>query len=78
MHRLENYKFEIFLNDFCSSGGAVDDLVLGHLPSLRSVTVELSGTYIISEEVKRSVRKKLKREVAAHPNNPRLQINQLC
>jgi disease resistance protein RPM1 len=74
MLRLQDYKFNIHLEDFCGSGApyTVDDLALAHLPSLRSVSVYIVVPDRVNEEVLTSVEEKLKYEVAAHPNRPRL------
>jgi disease resistance protein RPM1 len=79
MLRLQDYKFNIHLEDFCGSGApyTVDDLALAHLPSLHGVTADTFEPFDrVSAEVWRSVEEKLKYEVAVHPNNPRLILKQ--
>jgi len=79
MPMLQDYKFSIGYEQLRSV--AVEDLGLnlGHLTSLRSVTVRgldvhyIGGEAIIKDKVK-GVREKLEQEAAAHPNHP-LQIH---
>ncbi|KAG2595926.1 hypothetical protein PVAP13_5KG118000 [Panicum virgatum] len=71
MPRLQNFTFRVEPEHFRSGGGStVDDLVLGHLPSLRSVTGILSFTHDLEDDTIKSVREKLELEAAAHPNHP--------
>jgi disease resistance protein RPM1 len=78
MPKLEDYRFLINLKeDFCGRGASytIDNLMLAHLPSLRSVIVFLRGKNEVGEEVVRSVREKLKYEATSHLNHPRLDIS---
>ncbi|KAG2637861.1 hypothetical protein PVAP13_2NG549800 [Panicum virgatum] len=71
MPRLQNFKFSVKPEHFWSGGGStVDVLVLGHLPSLRSVTVTLGFLHNREDDTIKSVREKLEHEAAAHPNHP--------
>jgi disease resistance protein RPM1 len=77
MPRLENFKFCIQLEDFSQGEFTVDDLALGHLPSLQDVDVSISYRKgEVSEEVVTKVREKLRHEVEVHPNHPSLQCHQ--
>jgi disease resistance protein RPM1 len=74
MPKLEEFTFNIRQDQFWSSCGesaaTVDDLALGHLPSLRSVDVAgLHEDYEANEVCKR-LREKLEHEAAVHPNHP--------
>jgi disease resistance protein RPM1 len=74
MPKLEDFTFNIRQDQFWSSCGesvaTVDDLALGHLPSLRSVAVAgLHEDYEANEVCKR-LREKLEHEAAVHPNHP--------
>ncbi|CAN6352481.1 unnamed protein product [Urochloa humidicola] len=81
MPMLKDLTLRFWLEDFCGGGdGAlytVDDLGLGHLPSLRSVNVysffHLSDNKaIVNDKVITSMKmkKKLRHEAAVHPNHP--------
>ncbi|CAL5089535.1 unnamed protein product [Urochloa decumbens] len=77
MPELQDFKFEIRLQHFCSGGELTvdDDLALAHLPSLRSVTVAFYRDYpTVSEEVVTSIREKLEHEAAVHPNYPHIDL----
>ncbi|CAL5089560.1 unnamed protein product [Urochloa decumbens] len=77
MPELQDFKFEIRLQHFCSGGELTvdDDLALAHLPSLRSVTVAFCRDYpTVSEEVVTSIREKLEHEAAVHPNHPHIDL----
>ncbi|OEL13737.1 hypothetical protein BAE44_0025244, partial [Dichanthelium oligosanthes] len=71
MPRLEEFRFRIQLEYFSGGEFALDDLALGHLPSLQSVYVDLYGTSNGNEELTRKVREKLRHEADVHPNHPR-------
>ncbi|OEL20894.1 hypothetical protein BAE44_0018087 [Dichanthelium oligosanthes] len=73
MPRLEEFRFEIPLEDFSGGEFALDDLALGHLPSLQSVRLYL-GKWNGSEDVVRKVEEKLRHEADVHPNHPKLSI----
>ncbi|KAK3118429.1 hypothetical protein QOZ80_9BG0698920 [Eleusine coracana subsp. coracana] len=73
MPMLQDFKFRIGHKQ--KGSVAIEDcLSLGHLPSLRSVTV--LGLYYFEDDDKatkrkvKAVRKKLEQEAAAHPNHP--------
>ncbi|CAO2146991.1 unnamed protein product [Urochloa humidicola] len=73
MPRLQDLCLRINTYDF--SGGelfSLDDLALAHLTSLRSLThaLCLSGREV--KELRRSVKQRVRHEVAVHPNNIRL------
>jgi disease resistance protein RPM1 len=70
MPRLETFEFCIQLEDFWLGESTVDDLALGHLPSLQHVVVELYGVEKVRDEIVWSVEAKLRREAEVHPNNP--------
>ncbi|CAL4897541.1 unnamed protein product [Urochloa decumbens] len=69
MPRLQHFKFSLEPKQFMSGGKfTADDLCLGHLPSLRSVTV---GSLDDEEkDVVRILKKKVEHEAAIHPNGP--------
>ncbi|CAL4897529.1 unnamed protein product [Urochloa decumbens] len=72
MPRLQHFMFSLEPGEFVSGGKfTADDLCLGHLPSLRSVT--LGGLRLIDDEEKdvvRILKKKVEHEAAIHPNGP--------
>ncbi|OEL25382.1 hypothetical protein BAE44_0013599, partial [Dichanthelium oligosanthes] len=72
MARLEDFGFDIQLENFSGGEFALDDLALGHLPSLQNVHVGLYGKRNVSEEVVRKVKGKLIHEADVHPNHPEL------
>ncbi|OEL37022.1 hypothetical protein BAE44_0001959 [Dichanthelium oligosanthes] len=74
MPRLEEFRFGIQLEDFSGGEFALDDLALGHLPSLQSVAVYLYRFGNASEEVVRKVKEKLWHEADVHPNHPELRF----
>ncbi|OEL16256.1 Disease resistance protein RPP13 [Dichanthelium oligosanthes] len=78
MPKLQDFTFNIDIEreQFWSGGGSttVDDLALGHLPSLRNVTVlgrryGYEGDDEATKEKIKSVREKLEHEAAVHPNH---------
>ncbi|OEL30878.1 hypothetical protein BAE44_0008103, partial [Dichanthelium oligosanthes] len=71
MPRLETFIFYIQLEGFSGGDFTTDDLALGQLPSLRSVSVFYRKKND-SEEVARKVEEKLSHEVDVHPNHPKL------
>ena len=74
MPRLEDFNFNIQLEDFSRGEFTTDDLALGHLPSLRDVDVGLYGEENVSEEVLTKVKEKLRHEADVHPNHPSLRF----
>jgi disease resistance protein RPM1 len=74
MPRLEAFEFNIQLEDFSQGEFTVDDLALGHLPSLKRVVAVLHGRRKVSGEVARKVEEKLRREADVHPNNPSILV----
>ncbi|OEL34389.1 hypothetical protein BAE44_0004592 [Dichanthelium oligosanthes] len=70
MPRLEEFEFRIQLKDFSGGEFALDDLALGHLPSLQRVGFRLYGERNVSEELVRKVEEKLRHEADIHPNHP--------
>ena len=72
MPRLEDFNFNIQLEDFSRGEFTTDDLALGHLPSLRHVNVGLYGEWEVSQEVVTKVKEKLRHEADVHPNHPSL------
>ncbi|CAN6215316.1 unnamed protein product [Urochloa humidicola] len=77
MRMLEDFTFRIEPEQFTSGGDGsssnLEDLGLGHLPSLRSVTVLGLKYYGDDEATKdkvKGVREKLEQEAAVHPNHP--------
>ncbi|OEL22120.1 hypothetical protein BAE44_0016861 [Dichanthelium oligosanthes] len=74
MPRLEEFIFDIQLEDFSGGEFTADDLALGHLLSLQSVRLYL-GKWNASEDVVRKVEEKLRHEADVHPNHPELSTN---
>jgi disease resistance protein RPM1 len=74
MPRLETFEFDIQLEDFSEGEFTVDDLALGHLPSLQRVVARLYGADEVSDEVAGKVEEKLRREADVHPNNPSIRV----
>jgi disease resistance protein RPM1 len=74
MPRLETLEFRIQLEDFSQGEFTVDDLAMGHLPSLQRVVARLYGEWKVSGEVIRKVEEKLRREAEVHPNNPSIHV----
>jgi disease resistance protein RPM1 len=74
MPRLETFNFRIQLEDFSQGEFTVDDLALGHLPSLKRVVAVLYGEENVGGEVARKVEEKLRREADVHPNNPSIRV----
>jgi disease resistance protein RPM1 len=74
MPRLKEFKFPIRLEDYADGKFTGDDLALCHLPSLKSVVVDLSGKDSVSEEVVMEVEEKLRHEVERHPNKPNIRF----
>ncbi|OEL24476.1 hypothetical protein BAE44_0014505 [Dichanthelium oligosanthes] len=72
MPRLEAFEFSIQLKDFSGGEFALDDLALGHLPSLQSVVVHLLDKWDVSKKIVRKVEEKLSHEADVHPNHPLL------
>jgi hypothetical protein len=72
MPRLEDFNFDIQLEDFSRGEFTTDDLALGDLPSLRHVNVGLYGEENVSQEVVTKVKEKLRHEADVHPNHPSL------
>ncbi|CAL4897517.1 unnamed protein product [Urochloa decumbens] len=74
MPRLQHFRFSLELEQFLSGGKfTADDLCLGHLPSLQSLTVGgLEFVYDDKErnDMVRSLKKKVEHEAAIHPNGP--------
>ncbi|CAL4897510.1 unnamed protein product [Urochloa decumbens] len=74
MPRLQHFMFSLEPKQFLSGGKfTADDLCLGHLPSLRRVTV--GGIELIyhnkdTNDMITSLRKKVEHEAAIHPNSP--------
>ncbi|CAL4980721.1 unnamed protein product [Urochloa decumbens] len=70
MPRLQHLGLSINEEDFGSRGlFSLDDLALAHLTSLRRLTFRLRGDE--AREVRRSVKQRVRHEVAVHPNNLR-------
>jgi disease resistance protein RPM1 len=76
MPRLEEFKFPIRLEDYADGKFTGDDLALGHLPSLKSVVVDLTGKDGVREEVVTEVEEKLKHEAERHPNKPNILLGE--
>jgi disease resistance protein RPM1 len=74
MPRLETFEFCIQLEDFSQGEFTVDDLALGHLPSLKGVVAWLFGKSNVGDEVATKVEEKLRREADVHPNNPSIRV----
>jgi len=74
MPRLEDFYFNIQLEDFSRGEFTTDDLALGHLHSLRHVNVGLYGKWKVSQEVVTKVKEKLRHEADVHPNHPSLYV----
>ncbi|CAL5059708.1 unnamed protein product [Urochloa decumbens] len=77
MPKVESLQFCLRASDFFQNGGFdLDDLALGHLPSLRGVGVRLLGSINETEEVTRVkqalVKAQLRHAVNIHPNHPSL------
>ncbi|WVZ50077.1 hypothetical protein U9M48_001370, partial [Paspalum notatum var. saurae] len=71
MPKLQYFKFHIPLEDFNTAGIIVDDLALGHLPSLHTVRVRLSGEQSVRKEnAVIKVEEALRHEVDVHLNHP--------
>ncbi|CAN6344017.1 unnamed protein product [Urochloa humidicola] len=76
MPRLQDFTFSIGRGQFRSDGeSTVDDLALGHLPSLQRVTVvgiygDIDNEYEARKGKVNIVREKLEHEAAVHPNHP--------
>ncbi|KAF8643934.1 hypothetical protein HU200_066634 [Digitaria exilis] len=72
MPRLQHLKLYIRIEEFGRDGGcSIDDLALGHLPSLRSVVLRIGGD---DDEDSDEVREKLEHEAAVHPNHPTIRF----
>jgi disease resistance protein RPM1 len=69
MPRLQEFTFRI------KNKQPVDDLVLSHLPSLRTVTVCGSRFYIDDDSRAKKLREKLEHEAAVHPNHPSIRFH---
>jgi disease resistance protein RPM1 len=74
MPRIEAFGFCIQLEDFSQGEFTIDDLALGHLPSLKRVVAWLFGKSNVSDEVARKVEEKLRHEADVHPNSPSTDI----
>jgi disease resistance protein RPM1 len=74
MPKLETFEFSIQLEDFSQGEFTVDDLDLGHLPSLQRVVAVLYRQEKVSGEVISKVEEKLRREADVHPNNPSIRV----
>ncbi|CAN6344023.1 unnamed protein product [Urochloa humidicola] len=75
MPKLQHFEFQMEPRQFLSGGKfTADDLCLGHLPSLRSVTIyglRLSTYYSeYRNNMVRSLKTKVEHEAAIHPNSP--------
>jgi len=66
--RLEDYKFCIKLEDFCNGEIIVEDLAIGHLPSLQEITVCFHGQG--GYDVARTVEEIVEHQADVHPNHP--------
>ncbi|XP_066336321.1 disease resistance protein RGA5-like [Miscanthus floridulus] len=66
--RLENFEFCIQLEDFCNGEIIVEDLGIGHLPSLQGITVCFHGQG--GYDVARKVEEVLCHQAHVHPNHP--------
>jgi disease resistance protein RPM1 len=74
MPKLETFEFCIQLEDFSQGELTVDNLALGHLPSLKRVVARFYGEWKVSDEVARKVEAKLRHEADVHPNSPSTDI----
>jgi disease resistance protein RPM1 len=74
MPRLEEFRFPIRLEDHADGKFTGDDLALCHLPSLKSVVVDLTGKDGVREEVVTEVEEKLRHEANGHPNKPNIRF----
>jgi disease resistance protein RPM1 len=77
MPRLEEFTFHIEEEEFRNSslGPTIDDMVLSHLPSLRTVTVCGDACYYSERNDRaRKLREKLEHEAAVHPNHPSIRF----
>jgi disease resistance protein RPM1 len=73
MPRLQEFAFRIKEEEFRNRrrGPTVDDMVLSHLPSLRTVTVRGDACYYSERNDRtKKLREKLEHEAAVHPNHP--------
>ncbi|CAL4993076.1 unnamed protein product [Urochloa decumbens] len=71
MPRLEHFKFHILPEDSCGGGESiVDDMALGHLPSLRTVWADLSRNVEVTKDLETKLIAKLKHEANVHSNQP--------
>ncbi|OEL33407.1 hypothetical protein BAE44_0005574, partial [Dichanthelium oligosanthes] len=70
MPRPEEFIFYIQLEDLSGGEFALDDLALGHVPSLQSVDVGVFGKRNVSEEVVWKVREKLSTRRTSTPTTP--------
>jgi disease resistance protein RPM1 len=73
MPRLQEFTFRIEEEEFRNGrlGPTVDDMVLSHLPSLRTVTVRGAPCYDTEgNDRAKKLREKLEHEAAVHPNHP--------
>jgi disease resistance protein RPM1 len=73
MPRLQEFTFSIEVDEFRNGrlGPTVDDMVLSHLPSLRTVTVRgLDLWDCKTNDRLKKLREKLEHEAAVHPNHP--------
>jgi disease resistance protein RPM1 len=79
MPRLQEFTFEIKESEFRNGrlGPTVDDMVLSHLPSLRTVTVCGAACYDTEgNDRAKKLREKLEHEAAVHPNHPSIRFKE--
>jgi disease resistance protein RPM1 len=77
MPRLQEFTFHIEEEEYRNRrlGPTVDDMVLSHLPSLRTVTVRGAPCYDTEgNDRAKKLREKLEHEAAVHPNHPSIRF----
>jgi disease resistance protein RPM1 len=70
MPKLQHLKFHIRQEDFCWSEFNVDELALGHLPSVQTVWVRIYGKEEVNQEVVTKVKAALMQQARVHSNHP--------
>jgi disease resistance protein RPM1 len=77
MPRLQEFAFRIKEEEFGNRrrGPTVHDMVLSHLPSLRTVTVRGDACFYSERNDRaKKLREKLEHEAAVHPNHPSIRF----
>lgn len=70
MPMLQHFKFHIRPEDFGDCEFNVDELAFGHLPSLQTVWVSISGKEEVNQEVVTKVKAALMQQARVHSNHP--------